>query len=69
MTTTTNMTREDRARRDELLAQAYRCQARAVAAIDAGSSVGAREWLDAVDAALRAARSVEVLGKPVTPDV
>lgn len=40
-----------------LQVEADECIAKATEAREAGSTVGAREWLDAADSALRAARS------------
>jgi hypothetical protein len=53
------MTREDAKRYDELLERERQCLAMASKAIESGSSVGAREWFDAADAARRLAQRIK----------
>jgi hypothetical protein len=47
---------EDVQRHNDLMALADECEGKARDAIERGSSVGAREWFEAAEAAMRAAR-------------
>jgi len=50
---------QDRKRLDAALIDVDLCLEKAHDAIDAGSPVGAREWMDAADAAQRLANSIK----------
>lgn len=53
------MTVQDRQRYSDLLAKEDTCRLKAEEAIGQGSSVGAREWMDAADACRRLANRIK----------